>query len=134
MTGLVVYSKEMVQDAIDILHPDTTAQKLTEIEYYGGFNGKSAAIEAVNSVCRVACSIMQMYMEKLDAPVGTWSFRMGYFEASGIPREEAICSHCNQVVYVNTAVASSYFEKKFIEQHPFCLRCGIRMRGEVNEQ
>ena len=129
MTGSVEYPKKMIQDAIEILHPDTTARKLAEIEYYGGFRGKSDAIEAVNNACRIACSIMQEYLKKSNVPAGKWSFRMGHFETSGIPREEAICSHCNQVTYVNTAVASSHFEQKFIEQHEFCPRCGVRMEG-----
>lgn len=29
-----------IEEAIKILHPDTTFETITEIEYYGGFKGK----------------------------------------------------------------------------------------------
>ena len=45
-------SKRMTYDeAIKLLHPDTTRQALAEIEYYNGFNGKQAKIEAINQAC-----------------------------------------------------------------------------------
>ena len=52
-------SKLSMADAIEILHPDTTAKKLIEIEYYHGFNGQKAKIEAVNEACLIACEAMQ---------------------------------------------------------------------------
>ena len=47
------------QKAIEILHPDTTAKKLAEIEYLGGFSGREKKIEAVNEACIVACEAMK---------------------------------------------------------------------------
>lgn len=47
------------KEAYEILHPDTTIQKLAEIEYYGGFAGRQKKIEAVNEACIVACEAMQ---------------------------------------------------------------------------
>ena len=47
------------KEAYEILHPDTTRQKLAEIEYYGGFAGRQKKIEAVNEACVVACEAMQ---------------------------------------------------------------------------
>lgn len=47
------------QEAISILHPDTTLEALSEYEYYGGFNGKEARIKAVEEACVVACEAMK---------------------------------------------------------------------------
>lgn len=55
-----------LHEAYEILHPDTTRQKLAEIEYYGGFAGQQKAIEAVNEACVVACEAileLQLYKE-----------------------------------------------------------------------
>lgn len=35
------------EEAIKILHPDTTASVIAEYEYYGGFRGKEVGIQAV---------------------------------------------------------------------------------------
>ena len=51
------------QKAIRILHPDTTLEALAEYEYYGGFNGKSAKIKAVEEACVVACEAMQRLID-----------------------------------------------------------------------
>ncbi len=56
------------QEAIRILHPDTTLEALAEYEYYGGFNGKGAKIKAVEEACVVACEAMQRLIPK--KPVG----------------------------------------------------------------
>lgn len=53
-----------IDKAIEILHPDTTFQAITEIEYYGGFKGKEKAIEAVNEACIVACECMEKHIPK----------------------------------------------------------------------
>jgi len=59
-------SKRMTYDeAIKLLHPDTTRQALAEIEYYNGFNGKQAKIEAINQACLLACETMEE-MKKLE--------------------------------------------------------------------
>ena len=54
------------KESYEILHLDTTRQKLDEIEYYGGFAGQQKAIEAVNEACVVACEAileLQLYKE-----------------------------------------------------------------------
>lgn len=52
-------SKMSIADAIAILHPDTSFEKLTEIEYYGGFNGHLKQMEAINEACLIACDAMK---------------------------------------------------------------------------
>ena len=53
------------EEARRILHPDTTLEALAEIEYYAGFNGKEAKLEAVNTACIVACHAMDVVLNKL---------------------------------------------------------------------
>ena len=53
------------KEAYEILHPDTTRQKIAEIEYCGGFLGQKKAIEAVNEACVLACdAILELQLYK----------------------------------------------------------------------
>lgn len=45
-------------EAKRIIHPDTTAEALAEIEYYGEFSGKDAKTAAVDEACLVACAAL----------------------------------------------------------------------------
>lgn len=56
--------KEMTyEEAIRILHPDTTTSAIAEYEYYGGFHGREAGIKAVENACVVACEAMQRLLD-----------------------------------------------------------------------
>ena len=60
-------SKKMTaKEAIEILHPSTTAQTLLRIEYlgYGDAHGKRAAIKAVNDACLAACEVLEKQIPK----------------------------------------------------------------------
>jgi hypothetical protein len=46
-----------------ILHSDTTLVALTDIEYYAGFNGEKAKLEAINEACLVACEALDRCIE-----------------------------------------------------------------------
>ena len=48
-------------EAIRLLNPDTSAEAIAEIEYYGGFKGREKVLEAINEACRLACDIMSRY-------------------------------------------------------------------------
>ena len=52
-----------IERAIRLLHPETTAEALAEIEYYHGFSGRTACVQAVSDACEFACKIMQEYKE-----------------------------------------------------------------------
>lgn len=43
------------EEAIRILDPETTGEAISEIEYYGGFSGREAAVQALSDAC-VFCS------------------------------------------------------------------------------
>ena len=48
-----------VEEAIKLLHPDTTEEVIAEIEYKYGFRGKQLAINKINEACVMACEAME---------------------------------------------------------------------------
>lgn len=57
------------EEAIRILDPDTTGEALAEIEYYGGFIGKAAAVQAVSDACILAVSALREQEQRRWIPV-----------------------------------------------------------------
>lgn len=57
------------EEAIRILDPETTAEALAEIEYYNGFNGKAAAVQAVSDACVLAVAALREREERRWIPV-----------------------------------------------------------------
>ena len=53
-----------INQAIRILDPETTAEELAAIDYYGGFHGHEKMVEACDEACRVAVGIMRKYQEE----------------------------------------------------------------------
>lgn len=53
-----------INQAIRILDPETTAEELATIEYYGGLRGREKMVAACDEACRVAVQIMRKYMEE----------------------------------------------------------------------
>lgn len=51
------------EEAIRILDPKTTGEALAEIEYYHGFAGKTAAMQAVSDACMIAVAAMRKLNE-----------------------------------------------------------------------
>ena len=58
-----------VDEAIRILDPETTAEALAEIEYYNGFTGKTAAVQAVSDACVLAVAALREQEERRWIPV-----------------------------------------------------------------
>lgn len=52
------------EEAIRILDPETTGEALAEIEYYNGFNGKTAAVQAVSDACEIAVAALREQEER----------------------------------------------------------------------
>lgn len=52
------------EEAIRILDPQTTGEALEEIEYYNGFSGKTAAVQAVSDACVLAVSALREQEER----------------------------------------------------------------------
>lgn len=58
-----------IEEAIRILHPDTTREALSEVEYFGRFEGEKKVLDAVNSACLLACSELQKILSGELVPV-----------------------------------------------------------------
>ena len=57
------------EEAIRILDPVTTGEALSEIEYYNGFTGKTAAVQAVSDACVLAVAALREQGERRWIPV-----------------------------------------------------------------
>ena len=57
------------EEAIRILDPETTGEALAEIEYYNGFSGKTAAVQAVSDACILAVAALREQEERRWIPV-----------------------------------------------------------------
>lgn len=57
------------EEAIRILDPKTTGEALAEIEYYGGFSGRTAAVQAVSDACVLAVAALQEQEQRRWIPV-----------------------------------------------------------------
>ncbi len=55
--------KKSIKKAIRLLDPETMADAISEIEYYGGFRGKEAVIAAINDACELACAALRAQQE-----------------------------------------------------------------------
>lgn len=51
-----------IEEAIRILDPETSADAITEIKYYTGFN-EEKSIKKVEEACELACDVMREHLE-----------------------------------------------------------------------
>ena len=51
----IVEQEMNLEYAIRLLHPETSAQEIAAIKYYGGFESEEAAIQAVNHAIEIVC-------------------------------------------------------------------------------
>ena len=96
------------EEAMKILHPNTTLTALAEVEYYGGFNGQEAKIKAVEEACLLACEAIEKQIPKK-------------------PRETRcalMCARCGQKITENGC-------KKL--NRNYCKKCGQAIDWEVSE-
>ena len=96
------------EEAIKILHPNTTLTALAEVEYYGGFNGQEAKIKAVEEACLLACESLEKQIPK--KPIEKYTDYDG--------TEAGLCPFCNEGVD---------------EKMNFCSYCGQAIDWEVSE-
>jgi hypothetical protein len=79
------------KQAIRLLHPDTTAEAIAEIEYKHGFRGKQAAVNKINKACVIACKAMEKQIPK--KPIITID---GFFNGQPI-YDTWCCPNCGKV-------------------------------------
>ncbi len=57
------------EEAIRILDPETTGEAISEIEYYGGFSGRTAVVQAVSDACVLAVAALREQEQRRWIPV-----------------------------------------------------------------
>ena len=84
------------EEAMKILHPDTTLTALAEVEYYGGFNGQEAKIKAVEEACLLACEALEKQIPKKPY----WEHGVWHCKSCGlyIFSDEYFCPVCGQAI------------------------------------
>lgn len=55
-----------INQAIRILDPETSAEALGEIKYYGELDGHEKMMAACEEACRIAVGAMRKYLEEND--------------------------------------------------------------------
>lgn len=71
------------EEAIRLLDLKTCCDAIQEIEYYGGFNGKEAAIKATNEACVIAVDAMRFVEDLIEY--------IAFLDGDIAPSAEVIC-------------------------------------------
>ena len=59
-----------IEEAIRILHPDTSADEIAEIKYKYGFRGEEQAVHKIKKACKIACKAMEKQVPKKPIETG----------------------------------------------------------------
>lgn len=102
-------------EAIRILDPETTAEALVEYEYYGGFNGKTAMVNAVSDACEVAVAALREQKADNKLNRSRWE---GCFLC-----KDATC------LYGDVCVSGTHYVG--ISEFDFCPNCGRPLTEEA---
>lgn len=87
------------EEAMKILHPNTTFTALAEVEYYGGFNGQEAKIKAVEEACLLACQALEKQIPKKPYDIVCCPLCKIEVELQPIDTEQVTyCLHCGQAI------------------------------------
>lgn len=96
--------------AIKLLHPETTGAAIAEIEYYHGFSGKKAAIQAISDAGELACEAMEKQIPK--KPV--WKYEPCKYPDRTTMVKCLHCPDCGELLDFHYS----------IHKHPYCWKCG----------
>lgn len=102
------------EEAMKILHPNTTLTALAEVEYYGGFNGQEAKIKAVEEACLLACKALEKQIPK-KPKVETFS----YIYLDDYFGRQYFCPNCNRLL-INEDMHGFFSGRK----RQYCDVCG----------
>ena len=86
-----------IEKAIRILDPETTVEALAEVEYYAGFSGQTAKVQACSDACEAAVAELKYRtpkkVEGLTCPTCQRIFVLHHGE-EGRP----FCDNCGQAL------------------------------------
>ena len=78
-----------IEQAMKILHPDTTLQALAEVEYYAGFR-QGATLEACDEACVAVCD----EIERLRAENNIFTQSVGQNTSSALTYKDIKTNFC----------------------------------------
>ena len=110
------------KEAIMLLNPKTTASALAEIEYYNGFRGKEACIEAIEDACRLAIEALEKQIPKKP------HITIMGCAYSDHKRTITNCPYCYEVKGLGL------WESLIDRPTPYCRRCGQAIDWSEVEQ
>lgn len=96
-----------IEEAIKLLHPDTTGEGIMELEYYGGFEAKEKVIKAIEEACILACEALEKQIPKKPIKLDDWG---EYYK----------CPICDKYAVDNLGC-----------KHKFCRECGQKFDWKV---
>lgn len=83
-----------IEEAIRILHPDTTLDALAEIDYYAGFDGHKAMVKTCEEACIVACEVMS---KKIKMECNCESCKNGIYMVNNVTYPQyRFCPKCGK--------------------------------------
>ena len=104
-----------IKEVIMLLNPKTTASALAEIEYYNGFSGKEACIEAIEDACRLAIEALEKQVPKRTTYIHLNTY---YTHWGRVRHDQFRCCNCG-------------LTKEFVDghasQYKFCPQCGLEI-------
>lgn len=103
-----------IKEAIMLLNPKTTASALAEIEYYNGFSGKEACIEAIEDACRLAIEALEKQVPNKPDYEGD-----GYADGE-LVYDTWICPRCGRRYEVD------------YDDYRFCPNCGQAIKQDID--
>lgn len=115
------------QEAIRLLHPDTTAEAIAEIEYYGGFKGHEKAIQALNEASLLAREALEKQIKKkpklsMNEQSGMFvDYADGHGEYKTQFNNWWRCPCCNSVVGQRVVVHGRNHDQR---KKKYCEKCG----------
>lgn len=96
-----------IEEAIRLLHPDTSAGEIAEIKYKYGFQGEEQAIHKIKKACKIACKAMEKQIPKKIT-----------HEATLV--KCCTCPSCGNVI----DKFETFGEKKVRVEYEYCHFCG----------
>ena len=104
-----------IEEAIRLLDPNTTREALAEVEYYNGFSGKEACIEAIEDACRLAIEALEKQIPKRTTYI---HLNTRYTHRGRVRHDQFRCCNCG-------------LTKEFVDghasQYKFCPQCGLEI-------
>ena len=108
------------EEAIRILHPDTSREAIAELKYYNGFN-KDKTIDTINEAIILVCEAAEKQIPK-KAPIKPF-----YLKDNPEPIDYLVsCPDCDEFICHPTEYRA--------EEYNYCTYCGRRVYWDWSDE